>query len=140
MVDHEQCRPEDSTSSSSYYSKDVQEALEFWSMMRDDEDDLIDGDDLIEDDRSGPTLSLVCAHLSFSFFWGEGKVMELDVGQGTATVAGSESTTTTSPVSAPGVGTFLEVLVRSVDGWLNNSLEGGRHFDRAGKTKRTPGG
>ncbi|KAK4014764.1 hypothetical protein OUZ56_027272 [Daphnia magna] len=67
----------------SFFSKEVQDDLEFWSLMRDDDFD------------SAPIIPPV---VSFD-------------------------ETATYQTSLPSIGPFLENLVKSIDGWLNNSIE-----------------
>merc|ERR1712071_140162 len=70
-------------SSSSYFSKDVRDDLEFWSLMREDLDSI----------KTIPQIE---------------------------NEAASEEIV---HCSSPTIGSFLETLVKSVDGWLNNSIE-----------------
>ena len=91
----------------SYFSKDVQEALEFWSMMRDDEDE--DDGTILEPNKVFSCLLFFCQiQLLINF---------------THQVESKADEEFNVPPSTPSVGSFLEILVRSVDGWLNNSIE-----------------
>lgn len=68
---------------SSFFSKDVQDDLEFWSLMRED----------LESIKTIPQIE------------------------------NEETPEDVVDSSSPTIGLFLETLVKSVDGWLNNSIE-----------------
>ena len=93
---------------SSFFSKDVQDDLEFWSLMRED----------LESIKTIPQVIIQFSSIiEFNSKLTDTKCYYLNQ------IENEETPEDVVDSSSPTIGLFLETLVKSVDGWLNNSIE-----------------